>query len=214
MGATLPTLTRYLTQGGRGIAGAFQRLYTANTIGAIVGTALAGFVLIELLGLTGALVVGAVCSGTAGLVALALDRRSGPPRGRRVPAPARGAASAAGRPRGVAGAHRCARPHASPRADARLRVRPDVAGLPGGLEPPPRRRDGQLHLRVHDHPRAVPGRHRDRCGARWAGSGRASGPTTLLIAVAQLADRGLRDHRRGRPGVPAVPVQRRVSPTS
>ena len=59
MGATLPTLTRYLTQGGRGIAGAFQRLYTANTVGAIVGTALAGFVLIELLGLTGALVVGA-----------------------------------------------------------------------------------------------------------------------------------------------------------
>ncbi len=37
MGATLPTLTRYLTQGGRGIAGAFQRLYTANTVGAIVG---------------------------------------------------------------------------------------------------------------------------------------------------------------------------------
>ena len=70
MGATLPTLTRYLTLGGRGIAGAFQRLYTANTVGAIVGTALAGFVLIELLGLTGALLVGAVCSGTAGLVAL------------------------------------------------------------------------------------------------------------------------------------------------
>ena len=77
MGATLPTLTRYLTQGGRGIAGAFQRLYTANTVGAIVGTALAGFVLIELLGLTGALVVGAVCSGTAGAIALVLDRRTG-----------------------------------------------------------------------------------------------------------------------------------------
>ena len=77
MGATLPTLTRYLTQGGRGIAGAFQRLYTANTVGAIIGTALAGFVLIEIFGLTGALVVGAVCSGTAGAIALVLDRRSG-----------------------------------------------------------------------------------------------------------------------------------------
>ena len=76
MGATLPTLTRFLTQGGRGIAGAFQRLYTANTAGAIVGTALAGFVLIELLGLMGALLVGAACSATAGLVALLLDRRS------------------------------------------------------------------------------------------------------------------------------------------
>ena len=86
LGATLPTLTRFLTQGGRGIAGAFQRLYTANTVGAILGTALAGFVLIELLGLTGALIVGAACSGTAGFVALALGfggarpavRRAGP----------------------------------------------------------------------------------------------------------------------------------------
>jgi spermidine synthase len=77
MGATLPTLTRFLTQGGRGVAGAFQRLYTANTFGAILGTALAGFVLIEELGLTGALLVGAVCSATAGVVALLLDRRAG-----------------------------------------------------------------------------------------------------------------------------------------
>jgi spermidine synthase len=79
MGATLPTLTRYLTQGAGGLAGAFQRLYTANTVGAIFGAAIAGFVLIEALGLTGALVVGASCSGAAGLVALALDRRAGAP---------------------------------------------------------------------------------------------------------------------------------------
>ncbi len=77
MGATLPTLTRYLTRGPAGLAGAFQRLYAANTVGAIVGTAIAGFVLIELLGLTGALVIGAVCSGTAGVIALGLDRRAG-----------------------------------------------------------------------------------------------------------------------------------------
>ena len=38
MGATLPTLTRYLSRGPRGLAGAFQRLYAANTVGAIVGT--------------------------------------------------------------------------------------------------------------------------------------------------------------------------------
>ncbi len=77
MGATLPTLTRFLTKDGAGIAGAFQKLYAANTLGAIFGTAIAGFVLIELFGLTGALIVGAVCSGTAGLIALFLDRRSG-----------------------------------------------------------------------------------------------------------------------------------------
>src|SRR6187200_107870 len=40
----------------------FGRLYAANTIGAIVGTLAAGLVLIELLGLTGALAVGAACS--------------------------------------------------------------------------------------------------------------------------------------------------------
>src|SRR3954452_23116063 len=78
MGATLPTLTRFLARGTVGMAGAFQRLYAANTVGAILGTAIAGFVLIEVLGLTGALLVGAVCSATAGLVALALDRRSRP----------------------------------------------------------------------------------------------------------------------------------------
>ena len=77
MGATLPTLTRFLTDGPAGLAGAFQRLYAANTIGAIVGTAVAGFVLIELLGLTGALLCGAACSLTAGTIALLLDRRLG-----------------------------------------------------------------------------------------------------------------------------------------
>lgn len=77
MGATLPTLTRYLARGPRGLAGAFQRLYAANTIGAIGGTVVAGFVLIELLGLSGALYVGVACSASAGLVALALDRRNG-----------------------------------------------------------------------------------------------------------------------------------------
>ena len=77
MGATLPTLTRFLTDGPAGLAGAFQRLYAANTIGAIAGTAVAGFILIELLGLTGALLVGAACSLTAGTIALLLDRRFG-----------------------------------------------------------------------------------------------------------------------------------------
>ncbi len=77
MGATLPTLTRFLTQGGRGLAGAFQRLYAANTVGAIVGTLLAGLILIEVLGLTGALLAGAACSATAGATALLLDRRAG-----------------------------------------------------------------------------------------------------------------------------------------
>ena len=90
MGATLPTLTRYLTSAGSGLAGAFTRLYAANTTGAIVGTFVAGFVLIEVFGLTGALVVGAACSGTAGGIAILLDRRVAPLQpGRSHPEPIR-----------------------------------------------------------------------------------------------------------------------------
>lgn len=74
MGATLPSLTRYLTQDGH-LSKAFGKLYAANVVGAIIGTLVAGFVLIELLGLTGALLVGAGCSALAGVAALALDRR-------------------------------------------------------------------------------------------------------------------------------------------
>src|SRR4029077_5601167 len=58
MGATLPTLTRQFARDVT-LAGAFSRLYAANTIGAIVGTLVAGYVLIELFGLSGALAVGA-----------------------------------------------------------------------------------------------------------------------------------------------------------
>ncbi len=74
MGATLPSLTRYLTQDGH-LSKAFGKLYAANIMGAIMGTLAAGFVLIELLGLTGALAVGAACSAIAGVSALILDRR-------------------------------------------------------------------------------------------------------------------------------------------
>ena len=77
MGATLPTLTRQLT-GDAHLSSAFGRLYTANTVGAIFGTLAAGLVLIELLGLTGTLVVGASCSAVAGLVALWLSREVTP----------------------------------------------------------------------------------------------------------------------------------------
>lgn len=80
MGATLPALTRFLTARDD-LGGAFSRLYAANTIGAIAGTSIAGFVLIEVFGLGGALLLGASGSGIAGLVALLLDRVT-PPRGR------------------------------------------------------------------------------------------------------------------------------------
>jgi spermidine synthase len=77
MGATLPALTRQLTRDAH-LSSAFGRLYAANTLGAIIGTFTAGIVLIELLGLTGTLLVGAACSGIAGLAALRLARDAAP----------------------------------------------------------------------------------------------------------------------------------------
>ena len=74
MGATLPTLTRYLRRQSDHMSVAFGTLYASNTIGAILGAAAAGFILIELLGLTGTLLVGASCSATAGIVAIVVDR--------------------------------------------------------------------------------------------------------------------------------------------
>jgi spermidine synthase len=73
MGATFPALVRHFTRSAA-LSQAFGRLYSANTMGAVVGTLMAGLVLIELFGLTGALRVGAICSGIAGIVALWLAR--------------------------------------------------------------------------------------------------------------------------------------------
>ena len=90
MGATLPTLTRHLSRSAE-LSTAFGRLYAANTIGAIAGTALAGYVLIEMLGLSGALAVGAGCSAVAGIAALWLGRAPQVSVSIRTPGPGRGA---------------------------------------------------------------------------------------------------------------------------
>ncbi|MFG0463645.1 fused MFS/spermidine synthase [Pseudomonas putida] len=54
MGGTLPVLVRALTPNGAQTGEAGGRLYAANTAGAICGTLLAAFVLLPLLGVTGA----------------------------------------------------------------------------------------------------------------------------------------------------------------
>jgi spermidine synthase len=74
MGATFPALVRHLTR-SEAVSEAFGRLYSANTLGAVAGTLLAGLVFIELYGLSGALRIGALASGTAGVIALLLARR-------------------------------------------------------------------------------------------------------------------------------------------
>ena len=73
MGATFPALVRHFSRSSA-LSKAFGRLYSANTLGAVAGTLLAGLILIEMFGLSGALRVGALFSGIAGLVALWLAR--------------------------------------------------------------------------------------------------------------------------------------------
>ena len=129
MGATLPTLTRYLTADGH-LSAAFGRLYAANTIGAIVGTLVAGLVLIELFGLS---------RGAGGRRRLLGDRRAS----RALLARAARAVTAApvpvrGPPRAVATAAgrapRCAARIARARPGDRLHLGPDVARLPGPVD--------------------------------------------------------------------------------
>ena len=74
MGATLPALSRHLVRDHRELGTEFGSLYTVNTLGAVVGTVAAGFVLIEVFGLSQTLEFGALCSATAGLSALLLSR--------------------------------------------------------------------------------------------------------------------------------------------
>jgi spermidine synthase len=76
MGATLPTLSRYLVRDHQMMGHEFGSLYTVNTLGAIIGTLASGLVLIELIGLTETLLVGVCFSGLAGLSALALSFRT------------------------------------------------------------------------------------------------------------------------------------------
>jgi spermidine synthase len=75
MGMTLPLLTRYLVRSLDEAGARLGELYAANTVGAMAGTLLGGFVLIEFLGLhlTSYLAVG--LNLAAGLGALALSRR-------------------------------------------------------------------------------------------------------------------------------------------
>ncbi len=94
MGASLPTLSRHLVSDHTRLGEEFGELYMANTVGAICGALMAGVVLIEVLGLNETLLVGAACSGAAGLIALRLSRRAG----RRGAASDAAAATAAPKP--------------------------------------------------------------------------------------------------------------------
>jgi spermidine synthase len=83
MGGTLPVLTRAFTASDRSrLRASLGRLYGINTLGAVLGTALAGFILIEHVGIRASLIGTALMNLGIGFVAL------------RLPAPADTAAPA------------------------------------------------------------------------------------------------------------------------
>jgi len=78
MGGTLPVLTRALTGEDRGLLKpSLGRLYGLNTLGAMTGTALAGFFLIELVGVRASLLATATVNLAIGVAAISLGRREG-----------------------------------------------------------------------------------------------------------------------------------------
>ncbi len=76
MGGTLPVLSRYagreLDRIGKRIGG----LYTVNTLGAVLGTIVAGFVLIEFLGVRNSVYLASALSLAAGAAAIVSGRRT------------------------------------------------------------------------------------------------------------------------------------------
>ncbi len=74
MGATIPFAMQFLRQQQPADTGSFSHLYLANVLGALSGTILSSFVLIELLGLHGTLYMGALGNTAIALTALALSK--------------------------------------------------------------------------------------------------------------------------------------------
>jgi len=74
MGGTLPVLSRFLVRHSEKLGRNLGLLYAVNTLGAVIGIALSGFVLIPTVGLAGSTVFAVIGNLLAGLVALVLAR--------------------------------------------------------------------------------------------------------------------------------------------
>ena len=79
MGGTLPVLGRYLAAAHREPGREVGYLYGANTAGAVAGSFLSGFVLLEALGIRGTLLAAGGVAAAVGLLAIALGRRAAEP---------------------------------------------------------------------------------------------------------------------------------------
>ncbi|MCA9528222.1 MAG: fused MFS/spermidine synthase [Myxococcales bacterium] len=78
MGGTLPVLTRHLTATAGGLRQGVGRLYALNSAGAVLGGLLAGFVLLEALGLPATIAGTGLVNTALGLLAVGLSIRLKP----------------------------------------------------------------------------------------------------------------------------------------
>jgi len=74
MGGTLPVLSRALAQRESSIGQVIGMLYGLNTLGAVAGTFLAGFVFIRVFGISASLIGTGILNIIAGAIAVALDK--------------------------------------------------------------------------------------------------------------------------------------------
>ena len=74
MGASLPVLTRYIVSEDKTLGTSLGRLYAFNTLGAMTGCMVTGFILIALLGVSGANLTAVFISAAVGLTALYLSK--------------------------------------------------------------------------------------------------------------------------------------------
>ena len=77
MGATLPVLAAALVYSSGRNSNSVTRLYACNLAGAILGTLIAGFVLLPVLGVRTTIVVAALMNVIVGVIAIRLQRRAG-----------------------------------------------------------------------------------------------------------------------------------------
>lgn len=103
MGMTLPILTRHLVRSDPDVGSRIARLYGLNTLGAVLGTFVSGFLLIGLLGLRATTWVAVALNAGAGAGALAISRtvRAGADRAPAGPATEPATESGGGRRRGA-----------------------------------------------------------------------------------------------------------------
>ncbi|RKZ16402.1 hypothetical protein DRQ50_06145 [bacterium] len=76
MGGTLPLFVRQFVVSGDRLAAGVGLLYGVNTLGALIGTLLAGFVLLPVVGVNGCIATAAVLNVVAGTIALGLKFRA------------------------------------------------------------------------------------------------------------------------------------------